>query len=102
MAKPLLLACSISIDTHSFPRGNFAQLFIINGFLFPDSLNFSPQAIPVILRLMKQDKKNTAGKTRFTLLKNVGSYSIDNTVDEKIIINALSYYSEITRVNKIR
>lgn len=89
----------ISAKVGLLPRKYFTKVFFLTGTLYPDNLYFAPQAIPVLLRLMKQDKKNAAGNIQFTLLKNVGRYSINNVVDEKIIVEALSYYSESTRIH---
>lgn len=66
--------------------------------IFPDLPFLLKQSIPAILKLMKQDKKNASGKTLFTLLNQTGKFSINNSVPENIIIEALEYYSELYEV----
>ncbi|MCX6199976.1 MAG: 3-dehydroquinate synthase [Bacteroidetes bacterium] len=46
-----------------------------------------------ILKLMKQDKKNKDNQFQFTLLKGIGNYSIDNSVEESMLIESLNYYN---------
>lgn len=46
-----------------------------------------------LLELIKQDKKNSLGKNRFTLLQGIGNYSINNSVEETEIIASLKYYN---------
>ncbi len=48
-----------------------------------------------ILQLMKQDKKNSANQFQFTLLKGIGNYSINNSVEENVVIESLNYYNRI-------
>ena len=48
-----------------------------------------------ILQLMKQDKKNKGNQFHFTLLKGIGNYSIDNSVEESVIVESLNYYNRI-------
>ncbi len=46
-----------------------------------------------LLELIKQDKKSSLGKNRFTLLQGIGNYSINNSVEETVIIESLKYYN---------
>ncbi len=48
-----------------------------------------------ILQLMKQDKKNKANQFQFTLLKGIGNYSINNSVEESVVVESLNYYNRI-------
>lgn len=48
-----------------------------------------------ILELMKQDKKNKANQFQFTLLKGIGNYSINNSVEENVLVESLNYYNHI-------
>ncbi len=57
------------------------------------------RAIPKILRLIKQDKKNLKSKNQFTLLKGIGNYTIDNNVDEAVIAKALYDHYNTTFYN---
>ena len=49
-----------------------------------------------ILRLTKSDKKMSAGKIRFVLLKKIGKAVIDHTVTDEEILEAVReiYFSE--------
>ena len=44
--------------------------------------------------LMKHDKKNTAGVINFTLLKNVGDISLNQTADKDTIFEMFDFYRE--------
>ncbi len=46
-----------------------------------------------ILKLIGNDKKNSGKQNRFSLLKGIGNFSIDNYVEEALIIEALNYYN---------
>ncbi len=93
-------AVAIGIICESFiseKRGliNAAELveitkLVFNYFKLP-SLN--QNEFVTLLELMKQDKKNTANRNRFTLLQGIGNYCIDNYVEEEIIIQSLQYYN---------
>lgn len=48
-----------------------------------------------ILELLKQDKKNISQKTQFTLLNGIGNYSINNSVEEDVMIESLRYYNSL-------
>ena len=48
-----------------------------------------------ILDLINQDKKNNAQKNQFTLLKGIGNFSINNYVEEEIIVQSFRYYNSL-------
>lgn len=48
-----------------------------------------------LLQLMKQDKKNDAQQSRFTLLNQIGNYSINNYVEEEVILDSMNYYNSL-------
>ncbi|MBK8659816.1 MAG: 3-dehydroquinate synthase [Bacteroidetes bacterium] len=48
-----------------------------------------------LLQLMQQDKKNEAGELRFTLLNGIGNYSIHQSVEEGVIIDAFNFYNRL-------
>lgn len=48
-----------------------------------------------ILSLIKNDKKNTKGKSLFTLLHGIGKCRIDAEVNDKEIVNAINYYTKL-------
>ena len=47
----------------------------------------------LILNLIQQDKKSVSGKNQFTLLSGIGNYSIQNYVQDKLIIQSIKYYN---------
>jgi len=55
-------------------------------------LVFSDKDIPVIMQLMQQDKKNRAGKFRFTLLHKLGKAVPDVEIPEKEVEKSLLFY----------
>ena len=63
--------------------------------------NYFPlQAIPKdaekgIIELMRQDKKNIGRQFQFTLLRGIGNYSINNAVEDKLIIESIEYYNRL-------
>ncbi len=48
-----------------------------------------------ILKLMRDDKKNSGQKINFTLLNLIGDAKIDNFIDEKLIKESLLFYSNL-------
>ncbi|MDB5283421.1 MAG: 3-dehydroquinate synthase [Bacteroidota bacterium] len=52
--------------------------------------DFSP-----IIKLLQQDKKNVKKQVRFTLLNGIGNYSIDNFVEEELILESVNYYNSL-------
>lgn len=55
---------------------------------------FTCDDYPDLLRLMRHDKKNTAGHINCTLLADLGDVRIDQTVAEKEITEALDFYRD--------
>lgn len=76
-------------------RAEYLQILRVMGAVFPDLPAMGKKAIPAVIKLMKQDKKNTSGKINFTLMQGIGNFSINNFVEEDMIIHSLEYYSEI-------
>jgi len=55
-------------------------------------VDFSESAIDEIVNFIQQDKKSEMGKSRFTLLKQIGNAEIDVEVSEMEVKTALLYY----------
>lgn len=55
---------------------------------------FTPSDIDGILSLLRFDKKNSHGNINFVLLKSIGNPVIDVQIDENLIRQAFTYYSE--------
>ncbi len=47
-----------------------------------------------LLRIMRHDKKNTAGTINFTLLEDIGKIKINRTATDEMIKEALDFYRE--------
>lgn len=47
-----------------------------------------------LLKLMAQDKKNAANFNQFTLLKGIGNFTINNYVQQELILDALTHYNQ--------
>lgn len=47
-----------------------------------------------LYELMKHDKKNTSGIINFTLLKNIGDISLNQTADKETIFETFDFYRE--------
>ena len=58
------------------------------------SFGFDCQRYEHLYELMKHDKKNTAGIINFTLLKDVGDISLNQTVDKATIFEMFDFYRE--------
>ncbi|MEG2573512.1 MAG: 3-dehydroquinate synthase [Bacteroides sp.] len=56
--------------------------------------SFSCDQYEQLYKLMLHDKKNTAGIINFTLLKEVGNVSINQTADKEDIFSAMDFYRE--------
>lgn len=98
VAIGILCEGMISRKSGLMSRDDYFSVMLIASRIFPDLPFLLKQSIPAILKLMKQDKKNASGKTLFTLLNQTGKFSINNSVPENIIIEALEYYSELYEV----
>ena len=48
-----------------------------------------------LIRLMKNDKKNKAGKINFTALNAIGEATIDQNCEESLIAESFSYYAQL-------
>ncbi|NQY10377.1 MAG: 3-dehydroquinate synthase [Flavobacteriales bacterium] len=46
------------------------------------------------MNYLKNDKKNQAGETRFTLISRVGNYLVDKQVSQDLIFEALNFYKK--------
>jgi len=57
-------------------------------------LVFEPADVRAILDLLRYDKKATHGAVLFVLLEQIGSAKIDVQSDEKVLLEAFSYYAE--------
>ncbi len=88
----MILACYISSELVGFSKETtlaIKKLFI--NYYGKVSINKSEYSD--IIELLKYDKKNNHGNINFVLLEDIGKTKIDCLVDDKIIIDALEFYS---------
>ena len=71
---------------------NTISALILHYYMLPA---IDSEATPGILTLIKQDKKNEQDTTQFTLLQGIGNYSINNAVEEGLIVESLNYYNSL-------
>jgi 3-dehydroquinate synthase len=57
----------------------------------------APAVHAKIIGLIKQDKKSELGVSRFTLLRGIGNYSVNNIVEEELIKESLNYYNSLLK-----
>ena len=69
-------------QTARFIRENYAQT------------EFTCNDYPILLNLMRHDKKNTSGVINFTLLHNIGDIRINQTATDEEICEALDFIRE--------
>ena len=56
-----------------------------------------PTEATTIFRLIKQDKKNERNSAQFALLQHIGNYSVNQAVEEGLIIESLNYYNSLLK-----
>jgi 3-dehydroquinate synthase len=89
----MLCEAWISRRQNHFPEAEFRETEeALRRFYEPVSL--SAADLPELLRYMQNDKKNTGGQTRFTLLNRIGDAAFDCAVATETIEEALSYYMQ--------
>ncbi|WP_298535164.1 3-dehydroquinate synthase [uncultured Algibacter sp.] len=88
----MILACYISSELVNFPKQQtlaIKELFTN----YYGKVNIDESEYGDIIKLLKYDKKNNHGNVNFVLLEAIGKTKIDCIVPEKIIIDALKYYT---------
>lgn len=60
------------------------------------SYSIDPSIYPVLIDLMRNDKKNENNQLGFALLRNIGNCDYNKYVDEDLIIESLDYYRKLT------
>lgn len=63
-------------------------------FKYFEKIEIDEEEIPIIIDLMKHDKKNTHGNINFVLLRTIGSAIVDCAVSENLIYDAFAYYKD--------
>ncbi|WKK59599.1 3-dehydroquinate synthase [Sphingobacterium sp. BN32] len=60
------------------------------------SYSIDPSIYPVLIDLMRNDKKNENNQLGFALLRNIGNCDYNKYIDEDLIIESLDYYRNLT------
>lgn len=94
IAIGIIVETRISVYSGLMLRTEFPHVLLLIISVFKDLPGYHPNSIPTILKLMEQDKKNKDGKKQFSLLTRIGNCSVNNSVEDRIIIDSLKYYSE--------
>lgn len=94
VAIGLILACYISHSLLNFPKEKLDKLVQLYDYYF-FKISFKKSEIDEIFNLLKFDKKNTHGQVNFVLLKDIGSYSMNGDVSNKLIYKAFDFYLEL-------
>ena len=92
IAIGIVLAAFISNKIFNFPieKLNKIKNHILKVF---KKVDFNKSEIDNIIKLLIHDKKNSHGKINFILLKDIGQPMYDVEVDNKLILESFSYYS---------
>lgn len=91
VAAGMICATNISTGLSGFSVTAAQEIYALIDRNF-SRLSFSEKDIPVLLQLMRQDKKNKNGRLHFTLLKKLGKAVPDRVVPEKTVEGSLRFY----------
>lgn len=78
---------------------DFEKLFEITEYLatYFQSFEIDYAGYKDIYEIMKHDKKNKAGKIRFTLLEKIGKFKINQVCDKEEIFQAINFYFQVKK-----
>ena len=95
VAAGIIIESYISMQTNLLSKLEFEEIqqFILNEF---PKIEINKNDIPILLNLMRNDKKNNSNEINFTLLSSIGKAEINKYIDEYIIEKAISYYIDIS------
>ncbi|UBM61116.1 3-dehydroquinate synthase [Candidatus Sulfidibacterium hydrothermale] len=91
VAAGMICAARISTKQTGLPAEDAREIYHTIDGIF-ERLCFTESDIPVLLHLMRQDKKNQKGELRFTLLKKTGEAVPDIAVSEETVREVLQSY----------
>ena len=55
-------------------------------------INIASENYPAIMDLCKYDKKNTAGKINYVLLKSIGEFVLNQEVNDQLVVDGFNFY----------
>jgi len=83
----------LSVKKKGFPIDKFEEIVKYITHIYSDFSIFAKD-YPELYQLMLHDKKNTNEGVNFTLLQNVGAYTINNICTEEEVFEALNQYGK--------
>lgn len=94
VAAGMIVESYLSAATFESFQSDFEEVIavLLKNYALPQ---LNEQVFPVLVDLMKNDKKNNGGKIEFVLLKQIGEASIGHVFEEEAILNALSFYNSV-------
>lgn len=91
IAVGMILESFISNKLNLITKEELAEIKYIISDLF-EKINIEANDIKPIMELLIHDKKNEYGKIQFALLKNIGNFSVNQTVENSLIEEAFNDY----------
>ncbi len=91
IAAGMILATYISSRLTGFPQEKSAHIKATIQSHF-STIHFNKHNYNKIISLLKHDKKNVHGTVNFVLLNDIGTPVLNQTVSEKLIMEAFEYY----------
>jgi 3-dehydroquinate synthase len=91
VAAGMILESHISMRKHLLPTADFIEIKTVIKDIFPE-LVFDESDIAAIIDLLVHDKKNEYGNISFSLLNEIGSAIIGQSVDNELIMSAFKDY----------
>lgn len=91
IAAGMIIESFISNKLNLISSEELAEINYIISDLF-EKININIEDIKPIMELLIHDKKNEYGKVQFALLKNIGYFAINQSVENSLIEEAFRYY----------
>lgn len=88
VALGLICEANLSLANKRLNQDEFEDIKQIVHDIYP-KYDISESDVADLVNFMYHDKKNEGAKINFTLLKNIGDFSIDNYIDETLIRESL-------------
>lgn len=96
VAIGILCEAQICVSLGLIPQNEFTNILLLINSVFKNLPHLKPSEIGTIIKLIDQDKKKQNSKNNFSLLKYIGSCTVNNQVEISVVKNCLKYYSEIS------
>ena len=94
VAIGIILAISLSTQTQGFPTAKTNEITKVITSIYP-KITFTEQDYPIILSLLKHDKKNVNGQINFVLLQAIGKPVLNCQVSKDEIMKSFEFYNSL-------